>query len=128
MVRPPLAFSLTQNIAVHPAAVEMEERHGSIMPQRPERWQALVLSHLSARADGSDDYVVGRGGQNALSRPSPRGKRLDGILTTFREMQEAHTGKAQRMSPSGHLQPSCFIAADGSLSPTASVLAEYRRR
>jgi hypothetical protein len=82
----------------------MEERHGSIMPQRPERWQALVLSHLSARADGSDDYVVGRGGQNALSRPSPRGKRLDGILTTFREMQEAHTGKAQRMSPSGHFE------------------------
>jgi hypothetical protein len=82
----------------------MEERHGSIMPQRPERWQALVLSHLSARADGSDDYVVGRGRQNALSRPSPRGKRLDGILTTFREMQEAHTGKAQRMSPSGHFE------------------------
>jgi len=80
----------------------MEERHGSIMPRRPERWQALVLSHLSARAGGSDDYVVGRGGQIALSRPSPRGKRLDGILTTFREMQEAHTGKAQRMARTSH--------------------------
>jgi hypothetical protein len=51
----PWLFSLTQNIAVHPTAVEMEERHASIMPQRLERWQALELSHLSACADGSDD-------------------------------------------------------------------------
>jgi hypothetical protein len=31
----PWLFSLTQNIAVHPAAVEMEERHGSIMRSGP---------------------------------------------------------------------------------------------
>src|SRR5262245_45380188 len=38
----PWLFYLTQNIAVHPAVVEMEERNGSIMPQRPERWQAHI--------------------------------------------------------------------------------------
>jgi hypothetical protein len=64
--------------------------------------QTVVLSHLSACANGSDDYTSWvEDVKMHLSRPSPCGKRLDGISTTFRELQEAHTGKALRMSPNG---------------------------
>ena len=47
--------------------------------------KTVVLSHLSARADGRRLHAVGRGGEETLFRPGAHRERPDGILTGSKE-------------------------------------------